>query len=80
MTLHVQQTPLGVIEWDTNFRIVDWNNSAEKIFGYTKSEALGRTALDLIVHEKVTPLANEIWSNLINNTGGHRSTNEKPPA
>ncbi|OUS14149.1 hypothetical protein A9Q89_01395 [Gammaproteobacteria bacterium 53_120_T64] len=41
LRLHVEQTPLAVIEWDQNFNIVDWNVAAEKIFGYSKKEVLG---------------------------------------
>ncbi|MBD2385122.1 PAS domain-containing sensor histidine kinase [Cylindrospermum sp. FACHB-282] len=41
LALLVQQTPIGVIEWNTNFEIQEWNPAAEKIFGYSKSEVLG---------------------------------------
>jgi len=39
--LLVQQTPLAVIEWNTDGHIVDWNPAAETIFGYRRDEALG---------------------------------------
>ena len=39
---HLAYTPLAVIETDSAFRITDWNAAAERIFGYTKEEALGR--------------------------------------
>src|SRR5919199_1822964 len=51
LSLLVQQTPLAVIEWTPNFEVVDWNPAAEKIFGYSKSEVLGRRAIELIVPE-----------------------------
>ena len=46
--LHAQQTPLGVIEWDMAFRVVQWNPAAESIFGYNAQEAIGQPA-DFIV-------------------------------
>ena len=75
LALHVQQTPLGVIEWDVNFRVTDWNPAAEKIFGYRKQEALGKTATDLIIPEEFLPHVDAIWQALLENRGGTRSTN-----
>ncbi|MEQ9672025.1 PAS domain S-box protein [Coleofasciculus sp. G2-EDA-02] len=41
LSLLVKQTPLAVIEWNTDGEIVDWNPAAETIFGYHRDEALG---------------------------------------
>jgi len=49
LALHIQQTPLAVIEWDTQFRVTDWNPAAERMFGFSSQEACGRHADDLIV-------------------------------
>jgi PAS domain S-box-containing protein len=76
LSLHVQQTPLGVIEWNTRFEVADWNPAAEKIFGYTREEALGRHAVGLIVPESIREQVNELWRVLLENKGGQRSTNE----
>jgi PAS domain S-box-containing protein len=75
MRLHVQQTPLAVIEWDVNRRVTHWNPGAERIFGYTEQEALG------IHYSVVTPLESRehverVWSALFVKKGGERSTNE----
>ncbi len=74
--LHTQRTPLGVIEWDTDFKVIEWNSSAEKIFGYTKEEAIGQYAKDLIILEKDLPFIKKIWQQLIDATGGTHSENE----
>ena len=42
--LYFEQTRLGIIEWDEYSRITSWNPAAEKIFGYSANEALGRDA------------------------------------
>lgn len=73
--LHIRQTPLGVIEWDTEFRVADWNPSAERIFGYTRAEAIGQHA-SFIIPESARKHVDEIWTNLFKKTGGLRSTNE----
>lgn len=41
----------GIIAAGSDGRIVFWNPAAERIFGYTKEEAVGRS-LDLIIPER----------------------------
>jgi hypothetical protein len=48
LRLHAHQAPLAFIEWDLSFRVVEWNPAAERIFGYSRQEALGRHAASLI--------------------------------
>ncbi len=76
LSLHIQQTPLGVIEWNLDFEVTEWNKSAEKIFGFTKEEALGRHPAGFIVPEHVKEIIDQIWVDLIAQKGGNRSTNE----
>jgi len=73
--LQVEQSPLAYIEWDLNFKVVEWNSSAEKIFGYTKKEALGKHAT-FIIPDEVKPQVDDIWKNLQTQKGGYRSTNQ----
>ncbi len=47
LNLHLENTPLGVIEWDESFRIRAWSKQAEKIFGWTVAEAIGKTPSEL---------------------------------
>ena len=76
LALHVQQTPLAVIEWDLGFRVIDWNPGAEKIFGYSKDQAVGRHAAGLIVPESAREQVDKVWNELVTNRGGARSTND----
>ncbi|HVU16678.1 MAG TPA: PAS domain S-box protein [Candidatus Didemnitutus sp.] len=41
--------PLACIVWDAAHRVQKWNPKAEKTFGFSPSEALGKTAEELIV-------------------------------
>jgi len=68
--LHTQETPLGVIEWDTDFRVTDWNASAEKIFGYSKEGALGQHPNALLIPDTGKSEANKIWQQLLTAQGG----------
>ncbi len=76
LAIHVEQTPLGVIEWDLDFKVIQWNKAAEEIFGYTHEEAFGQYAADLIIPEQVREHVSSIWNDLINKEGGTRSENE----
>ncbi|MCL4551506.1 MAG: CHASE3 domain-containing protein [Bacteroidetes bacterium] len=75
MALHVKETPLGVIRWDLDFRVTDWNPSAERIFGYKRDEAIGKHAAELILPEEAKPHVKKVWQALLDQSGGLRSTN-----
>jgi PAS domain S-box-containing protein len=75
LSLHIQQTPLAVIEWDTDFKILKWNDSAERIFGYTKAEAVGRHSA-FITPQAFKDQVEKVWADLLAGRGGQRSTNE----
>jgi PAS domain S-box-containing protein len=42
MKYHFEHSPLGIIEWDPEFRIVSWSLESEKIFGWKKKEILNK--------------------------------------
>ena len=54
LALHVQSTPIGVIEWDTGFHISDWNPAAQRIFGYAKEEVLGKSVTLLLPASEIS--------------------------
>lgn len=62
--------------WDLDFKVVEWNPAAEAIFGYTKAEALGKQASELILPEDMKKLVGDLFRDLISQKGGARSTNE----
>lgn len=51
LALHIQRTPLAVIEWDLDFKVTAWNAAAERIFGYAATEAIGNPGSSLMVHD-----------------------------
>lgn len=40
----VEQSPIAIIEWDSNYRVIEWNAAAERIFGFSRTQAIGRHA------------------------------------
>ncbi|MBD2344716.1 PAS domain-containing sensor histidine kinase [Anabaena subtropica] len=71
----LQQTPLGIIEWNSAFEVVEWNPAAEKIFGYSAAEMLHQHALE-IVPENQKDTVVEVIKSLLENRGGNYSLNE----
>ncbi len=69
-------TPLASIIWDLDFKVLEWNNSAQRIFGYSLEEAKGKHAKELIVPPNVEVIIDEIWHNLLAQKSGNRSKNE----
>lgn len=41
-SLHMEHTPMGVIEWDADLNITSWNNACVSIFGYQFQEVVGK--------------------------------------
>jgi len=67
-------SPLGIIEWNLDFTIKDWNIAAEKIFGWSKAEVLDKVG-DFILPEEVKVDVSKIWQDLINGKGGLHNIN-----
>ena len=76
LRLHKELSPLGFLEWDENFLAVEWNAACERIFGYTREEAIGRHVKDLILPEAVHKLVDGVFESLMNQTGGEHSINK----
>ena len=43
LAFHLENSPLGVIEWDNQSRVQFWSQQAEKIFGWKAEEVLGKS-------------------------------------
>ena len=41
LSSHINNTPLAVLEWDPDFRLIRWSPQAEKIFGWRADEVHG---------------------------------------
>ncbi|MDC3961350.1 PAS domain S-box protein [Polyangium jinanense] len=76
LALHFQQAPLGMIEWDTDFRVVDWNPAAELIFGWLREEAVGHHGQDLMVPPEVRPYVADVWEQIKQAKGPVRARNQ----
>lgn len=56
LTSHVENSPLAVVEWDPSFRVTRWTAMAERIFGWSADEVVGKHPRDWrLVHPEDQP-------------------------
>jgi len=70
----LDDAPLGVIIWDCEFRVAEWNKAAERIFGWGRNEAQGQHA-SFIVPAPLRGLVDDIFGSLFRADGGTHSIN-----
>lgn len=64
--LHLQNTPLAIIEFDIDLNITEWNKAAERIFGYSRKEAINQNIMRLIILREKSDEAEKVWQRLLN--------------
>jgi PAS domain S-box-containing protein len=42
VNFHFENSPLAAVEWDRDFRIIRWSATAERIFGWSPAQVLGK--------------------------------------
>jgi diguanylate cyclase (GGDEF)-like protein/PAS domain S-box-containing protein len=65
LQMQIERMPIGMIVWDKDFRAQSWNPAAERIFGFSAQEAIGKHPYDLIVPASAKPAVDEIWHRLL---------------
>ncbi|MFB2919777.1 PAS domain S-box protein [Aerosakkonema funiforme] len=67
LTFHVENSPLAVVEWDRDFRISWWSKEAERVFGWSAVEVIGKKFYEweFIYNEDIEDV-NSVINNLIN--------------
>ncbi len=77
LQLQIERMPLAYMLLDADFRVVDWNPAAERIFGYRKKEVLGMgPPFAKIVPQAFWPQAEAILSRTQDGSLSAHSTNE----
>jgi len=75
LRLHIESTPVAVVEFDTALRITAWNAAAEALFGWTAEEALGQSS-SIMVPQRARAHVDEVMRQLLARKGGTRNVNE----
>jgi diguanylate cyclase (GGDEF)-like protein/PAS domain S-box-containing protein len=74
LKMHVERTPLGVIEWDANERITEWNPAAEAMFGHAAYEAIGKSVPWLLCADTGRATAETMCAELLASREGNKTT------
>ncbi|MFD1293087.1 PAS domain S-box protein [Lutibacter holmesii] len=69
-------TPLASIMWDVNYKVIEWNNSAERIFGYSAEEVIGESIKDLLTPPHLKHEMSVLRETLFTNNQSLKNTNE----
>ena len=73
----LQQTPIAIIELNVDLAIITWNPAAEKLFGYSQQEVIGKNIPDFIVPDNCYQQIFQFLSNKNNaEFGASYTTNE----
>ncbi len=72
LSAHFDNTPLAVIEWDTDLRVARWSGQADAIFGWTAPDMLGRKFSEWRhIYEEDEPLAARMIRDLVEGRTPH---------
>ena len=69
-------SPIAAAFWDKEAKIIFWNQTAEKTFGWTKDEVIGRKFTDFFIPESSRKQVEENIDQLINNIARETTINE----
>ncbi|WP_255196966.1 PAS domain S-box protein [Halorarius litoreus] len=75
LSLFIEQSPLGVIEFDPEFRIVRLNPAGEEILGYSEAELQGETWEKIVTSDSYDSV-DAVTDALSEARGGYHSVNE----
>jgi len=75
LSLFVEQSSLGVIEWNEEFEVVRANEAAKNILGYSEAQLRGNS-WELLVPESEREAIDDIVRELLEDRGGYHSVNE----
>ena len=55
LRFHFENSPLGIVEWDSNFVVTQWSNEAQNLFGWRKEETIGKqlNSLNITLEEDI---------------------------
>ncbi|MFC7229841.1 PAS domain S-box protein [Salinirubellus salinus] len=75
LSLFVEQSPLGIIEWDTDMTVLGCNAAAEEILGYEEADLVGES-YRVVVAEASRSDVDELVGELTEVRGGFHSVDQ----
>ncbi|MDT8335195.1 MAG: PAS domain S-box protein, partial [Desulfurivibrionaceae bacterium] len=71
-----ETAPLAFVVWDRECRITDWNKTAERMFGWSAAEVLGRNLFDFLVVDQAKGQVKQVADSILQGTMSRRSIND----
>ena len=69
LLFHIENTPLGFIEWDSELRIKSWSKRAVEIFGWTEEQVFDKQLInETYIHEDDLPWVLKVSRELLDGT------------
>lgn len=73
---HMENSPLAVIEWDADYRVIRWSDEATHVFGWTAQDIIGKRIDDVRwVYEEDWPIVAKLMEDM---NAGIRPRNVNP--
>jgi PAS domain S-box-containing protein len=67
---HIDNSPLAMIEFDSEFRVVRWSKEAEKMFGWSMDEILGKVIEQIRwVYEEDVEIVRQVSADMLSGKG-----------
>jgi PAS domain S-box-containing protein len=72
LNFHVENSPMAVVEWDRDFRVIRWSAGAERILGWKAEEILGKSLTEIpFVFEEDLEAVAEVCQRLVSGEEPH---------
>ena len=66
LSYHINNTPLGVVEFNMNLQIIQWSKRASEIFGWTKEELIDQeNVVDALVYKDDIAIVRQAIINIV---------------
>jgi PAS domain S-box-containing protein len=65
LRFHTDNSPMAVVEWNTDFVVTRWTGAAEKMFGWSFEETIGKPIMELrMIYEEDIPIVQSVMQRL----------------
>lgn len=78
LRFHMENSPMAVIEWDKNYIVRSWTGEAERMFGWSTEETVGKPLADLkMVFDDDLPAVKKNIAQLTDGAAQHHITTNR---